>query len=153
MQLKFEPQFAGYKDRVNDSFNRQALMKTINAKILTIMPGEIELECPYQTSLTQQKGCIHAGIVSTLLDNAGGYAAFTLMPENAAVLTLEFNVNLLSPAKGEKFLAIGKVIKPGKNITAAEAKLFALAEGREKLVATMIGTMMAVYDLDKLENQ
>ncbi|MFC1664639.1 PaaI family thioesterase [Pseudomonadota bacterium] len=152
MQAQFKPQFEGYKERVIDSFNRQALMKTINASILSIRPGEVELECPFHKNLTQQNGFIHAGIVSTLLDNAGGYAAFSLMPENAAVLTIEFKVNLLSPAKGEKFLAIGKVIKPGKNITAAGAKLYAHSNDNQKLVATMVGTMMAVYDLENSQN-
>ena len=83
-------------------------MKTINATILTIKPGEVELECPYQTNPTQQNGFIHAGIVSTLLDNAGGYAAFTLMPENAAVLTIEFKVNLPSPEKVRSSLPLVK---------------------------------------------
>ena len=95
-------------------------MKTVNASILAIRPGEIELEFPYQSNLTQQHGFIHAGIVSTVLDTACGYAAFSLMPENAAVLTIEFKVNLLSPAKGERFRAVGKVKKLGKNITVTE---------------------------------
>ncbi len=105
MSSQFKPS-AGYKEKVIESFNRQGAMKTINASILAIRPGEIELEFPYQSNLTQQHGFIHAGIVSTVLDTACGYAAFSLMPENAAVLTIEFKVNLLSPAKGE--LKVGK---------------------------------------------
>ena len=100
-----------------------------NASIVAVRPGEIELEFPYQSNLTQQHGFIHAGIVSTVLDSACGYAAFSLMSEDAAVLSIEFKVNLLSPAKGEKFKAVGKVRKHRKNITVTEGEFFAYAEG------------------------
>jgi uncharacterized protein (TIGR00369 family) len=86
-----------------------------------------------------------------VLDTACGYAAFSLMPENAAVLTIEFKVNLLSPAKGERFRAVGKVKKPGKNITVTEGELFSRAKGDQKLVATMVGTIMSVYDREDIE--
>ena len=151
MSSQFKPS-AGYKEKVIESFNRQGMMKTINASILAIRPGEIELEFPYQSNLTQQHGFIHAGIVSTVLDTACGYAAFSLMPENAAVLTIEFKVNLLSPAKGERFRAVGKVKKPGKYITVTEGELFSHVEGGQKLVATMVATIMSVYDREGIEN-
>ena len=151
MSSQFKPG-AGYKEKVIESFNRQGMMKTINASILAIRPGEIELEFPYQSNLTQQHGFIHAGIVSTVLDTACGYAAFSLMPENAAVLTIEFKVNLLSPAKGERFRAVGKVKKPGRNITVTEGELFSHEEGEQKLVATMVCTIMSVYDREGIEN-
>ena len=151
MSSQFKPS-AGYKEKIIESFNRQGMMKTINASILAIRPGEIELEFPYQSNLTQQHGFIHAGIVSTVLDTACGYAAFSLMPENAAVLTIEFKVNLLSPAKGERFRAVGKVKKPGRNITVTEGKLFSHVEGGQKLVATMVCTIMSVYDREGIEN-
>ena len=134
-----------YKNKVIESFQRQEVMKTLNASILDIRPGEIEIDFPYQKSLTQQHGFIHAGIVSTILNSACGYAAFSLMPEDAAVLTIEFKINLLSPAQGERFRAIGKVKKKGKNITVTEVELFANTENGEKLVATMNGTIMAIY--------
>lgn len=121
-------------------------MKTLNASILDIQPGQVELKLPYSEALTQQNGFIHAGIVSTILDNACGYAAFTLMPDNAAVLSIEFKVNFLSPATGDWFRAVAKVKKPGRNITVTEGELFASTNGEEKLVATMLGTIMAVYD-------
>ena len=151
MSSQFKPG-AGYKEKVIESFNRQGMMKTINASILAIRPGEIELEFPYQSNLTQQHGFIHAGIVSTVLDTACGYAAFSLMPENAAVLTIEFKVNLLSPAKGERFRAVGKVKKPGRNITVAEGELLSYTNDDSKLVATMVATIMAVYDRAGIEN-
>ena len=152
MDSQFKPSDSGYKQKVIDSFNRQELMKTINTSIIDIRPGEIELEIPYQLPLTQQHGFIHAGIVSTVLDTACGYAAFSLMPENAAVLTIEFKVNLLAPAQGERFRAIGKVKKPGKTITVTESELFSFTEGKQKLVATMVATVMSVYDREGIEN-
>ena len=152
MSSQFKPGDAGYKEKVIESFNRQEVMKTVNASILNIRPGEIELEFPFQASLTQQHGFIHAGIVSTVLDSACGYAAFSLMPENAAVLTIEFKLNLLSPAKGERFRAIGRVKKPGKNITVTEGELFSYSEGEQKLIAVMVGTIMSVYDREGIEN-
>ena len=141
-----------YKIKVVESFQRQEVMKTLNASILDIRPGEIELEFPHQQKLTQQHGFIHAGIISTVLDSACGYAAFSLMPEDAAVLTIEFKINLLSPAKGHRFKAIGKVKKPGKNITVTEGELFAYSENGEKLVATMVGTIMAVYGREDIKH-
>ncbi len=152
MSSQFEPKDTGYKEKVIESFERQEVMKTLNASVQTVRPGEVELKLPYQLNLTQQHGFIHAGIVSTVLDSACGYAAFSLMPENAAVLTIEFKINLLSPAKGDWFRAVGKVKKSGKNITVTEGELFSYADGQEKLVATMVGTIMSVYDRDGIEN-
>jgi uncharacterized protein (TIGR00369 family) len=152
MDSQFEPSNAGYKERVIASFNRQGIMKTIKASVVAVRPGEVELEFPYRLDLTQQHGFIHAGIVSTVLDSACGYAAFSLMPENAAVLTIEFKVNLLSPAKGERFRAVGKVKKAGRNITVTEGELFSISEGGQKIIATMLGTIMSVYDRDGIES-
>jgi len=152
MALQFEPNDPGYKEKVIESFNRQEVMKTVNASIVSVGPGEIELQFPYQSKLTQQHGFIHAGIVSTVLDSACGYAAFSLMPKNAAVLTIEFKLNLLSPAKGEHFRAVGSVKKAGKNITVTEGQLFSETDGQQKLTAIMIGTIMSVYDREGIEN-
>jgi len=146
MSSKFEAKDVAYKEKVIESFGQQGVMKTLNASILDIQPGRVELKLPYSETLTQQHGFIHAGIVSTILDNACGYAAFTLMPENAAVLSIEFKVNFLSPARGDWFRAVAKVKKPGRTITVAEGELFANTDGEEKLVATMLGTIIAVYD-------
>jgi uncharacterized protein (TIGR00369 family) len=152
MNSQFKPSDAGFKQRVIESFNRQEVMQTVKASLVAVRPGEIELAFPYQSGLTQQHGFIHAGIISTVLDSACGYAAFSLMPENAAVLTIEFKLNLLSPAKGERFRAVGRVKKPGKNITVTQGELFAQAGGGQKLVAIMIGTIMAVYDRDGIQD-
>ena len=144
MKPKFEPKHPDYATRVENSFAEQAVMKTIGASIEAISPGAVEIEFPYQTSLTQQNGFIHAGIVSTVLDSACGYAAFSLMPEDATVLTIEFKINLLSPAKGDRFRGYGKVKKAGRTISVAEAELYAFSDQGRKLVATMVGTLMAI---------
>jgi len=144
MKPKFEPKHPDYATKVENSFAEQAVMKTIGASIEAISPGAVEIEFPYQTSLTQQNGFIHAGIVSTVLDSACGYAAFSLMPEDATVLTIEFKINLLSPAKGDRFRGYGKVKKAGRTISVAEAELYAFSDQGKKLVATMVGTLMAL---------
>ena len=126
-------------------------MKTVGATIIRVGAGEVAIRFPYDPGLTQQHDFIHAGIVSTVLDSACGYAAFSLMPEDAAVLTIEFKINLLSPAQGEWFEAIGRVKKPGRNITVTEGELYAHRGGTNKLVASMVGTMMAVFDRDHVQ--
>lgn len=120
-------------------------MQHINASLLGIDAGQVEIGFPYQLQLTQQDGFIHAGISSTIMDSACGYAAFTLMPVEARVLTIEFKINLLAPAAGDSFRAIGKVRKPGRSVFVAEAELYATEDGTDKLVATMVGTLMAMY--------
>ncbi len=144
MKSKFEPKYPDYVARVEKSFSDQAVMKTIGASIEAISPGKIEIEFPYQSNLTQQNGFIHAGIVSTVLDSACGYAAFSLMPIDVSVLTIEFKINLLSPATGDRFRGYGKVKKAGRTISVAEAELYAFSDQGKKLVATMVGTLMAV---------
>jgi uncharacterized protein (TIGR00369 family) len=102
---------------------------------------------PYEAAFTQQPGFIHAGIMATVLDSACGYAAFSLMPTDAAVLTVEFKTNLLAPAKGERFLFRAHVVKPGRTLTVCDGQAFALENlADERLVATMNGTLMALYD-------
>ena len=120
-------------------------MQHINASLIGIAAGQVEIGFPYQLQLTQQDGFIHAGISSTIMDSACGYAAFTLMPVEARVLTIEFKINLLAPAAGDSFRAIGKVRKPGRSVFVAEAELYASSNGTDKLVATMVGTLMAMY--------
>ena len=152
MQGQFQPASPDYREQVIESFGRQAVMETMNVSLSEIEPGGVVLEFPYQASLTQQHGFIHAGVVSTVLDSACGYAAFSLMPDDAAVLTIEFKVNLLSPAQGDKFRAVGKVKKAGRNITVTEADLYACSDKGEKLVASMTGTIMAVFGRDGVRN-
>ncbi len=145
MSSQFEPRNPDFKARVTQSFSEQMVMQTINASLLAVDAGRVEIGLPYQRELTQQNGFIHAGISSTILDSACGYAAFSLMPVEAQVLTIEFKINLLAPAAGEKFRAIGSVRKPGRSVFVAESELYASSDGSDKLVATMVGTLMAIY--------
>jgi len=126
-------------------------MKTLGASLVRVSPGEVAIRFPFDSNLTQQHGFIHAGIVSTVLDSACGYAAFTLMPQDAAVLTIEFKINLLSPARGEWFEAVGRVKKPGRNISVTEGEIYAQQGEAKKLVASMVGTMMAVFDREDIQ--
>ena len=119
-------------------------MKLIGAGLTLIEPGVVEITLPFRPDLTQQHGYLHAGIVTTIADSACGYAAFTLMPEGSGVLSVEFKVNLLRPAKGENFLARAEVIKAGRTLTVVRADVFALTEDKRTLVATMQGTMMCL---------
>ena len=145
MSSQFQPKDPDFKARITQSFAEQAVMQHINASLIDIDAGQVEIGFPYQLQLTQQDGFIHAGISSTIMDSACGYAAFTLMPIEARVLTIEFKINLLAPAAGDSFRAIGKVRKPGRSVFVAEAELYATANGADKLVATMVGTLMAMY--------
>ena len=137
----------GYEARVRASFARQAAMATLGAEIAHLAPGEVDLRMPYRAELTQQHGFVHAGIVATLADSACGYAAFTLMPADAAILSVEFKLNLLAPAAGDAFVARARVKKAGRTLSVVTADVFALRESEEeRLVATMQGTMMTVLD-------
>jgi uncharacterized protein (TIGR00369 family) len=135
-----------FKTRVQDSFGRQEVMRTLGIEIVLLEAGEITLTMPHAPAYTQQHGFVHAGIVATALDSACGYAAFSLMPQDAAILTVEFKLNLLAPARGDQFVFRGKVVKPGRTITVCEAQAFAISGGEEKLIATMSGTLMALLD-------
>lgn len=130
--------------RIQTSFERQQVMRLIQARLLKVAPGEAQIEFPYRVELTQQNGYIHAGILSTVMDSACGYAAYTLMPPGSGVLSIEFKVNFLSPATGEKFIGIGRVIKAGRTITACSGEVLAVEKGTQKLVAVMQATMMTV---------
>jgi uncharacterized protein (TIGR00369 family) len=144
MSHLYEPSDPEFRNRVSASFDAQSVMGTLGATLVTVEPGEVVIEFPYRADLTQQDGFIHAGISSTIMDSACGYAAFTLMPAESRVLTIEFKVNLLAPAAGQIFRARGKVKKPGRSITVAEGELYAIDGGREKLVASMSGTLMTL---------
>ncbi len=144
MSSQFEARDPDFKTRVKQSFSEQKVMQTINASLAAVEAGRVEIEIPYQFELTQQDGFIHAGISSTIMDSACGYSAFTLMSAEARVLTIEFKINLLAPAAGDHFRAVGQVRKPGRSVFVAEAELFARSDAGEKLIATMTGTLMAV---------
>ena len=133
-----------FRERVSRSFARQKAMRTIGADLTKVDYGVVELEMPFREDLTQQHGFLHAGILSTALDSACGYAALSVMPEDAAVLTIEFKINLLSPGRGERFLFRGEVTKPGSTIIVSDGRAYAISDGPAKLIASMTGTMMVV---------
>jgi uncharacterized protein (TIGR00369 family) len=138
-----DPDFAA---RVRDSFTRQAAMRTLGATIELVEPGHVVLAMSHRDELTQQHGFLHAGMLSAALDSACGYAAFSLMPADAAVLTIEFKINLLAPARGPRFRFDGQVVKPGRTISVVDGRAFELGAdgGAAKLIATMSATVMTV---------
>jgi len=129
-------------------------MATLGVRLQRVEPGEVDLAMAHRADLTQQHGFLHAGIVTTALDSACGYAAFTLMPEDAAVLTIEFKVNLLAPARGPRLRFEGRVAKAGRTISVVDGRALQFdAEGEgETLVATMTATMMTVVGRDGIRH-
>ncbi|WP_128923301.1 PaaI family thioesterase [Bradyrhizobium guangxiense] len=140
----FEPRNPGYRAAAVAMFDGQPAMRTLGVVIVRFGPGEAELAMLHSPEFTQQNGFIHAGIVTAGLDNACGVAAFTLMPCEADILTVEFKTTLLAPARGERFVFKAEVVKPGRTLTFCEAKAFAEHEGKSTLIATMTGTLMAM---------
>jgi uncharacterized protein (TIGR00369 family) len=134
-----------FVETIRESFGRQSVMKLIGAELTRVDPGVIEISLPYRNDLTQQHGYVHAGIVTTIADSACGYAAYTLMPPDSEVLSVEFKVNLLRPAKGKVFLARADVIKSGRTLTVVRADVFALLQDSSRdLIATMQATIMCL---------
>ena len=125
------------------------MMQLIGAELSRIDPGIVEITLPYRSELTQQNGYVHAGIVTAIADTACGYAAYSLMPAGSEVLSVEFKVNLLRPAKGDKFLAQAEVIKAGKTLTVVKADVFAVsgAAADQVQVASMLGTMFCIRNI------
>ncbi|PYS76596.1 MAG: phenylacetic acid degradation protein [Acidobacteria bacterium] len=140
----FEARDTEYEARVRASFARQRVMATIGAALARVVPGEVEIELLFREDLTQQHGYLHAGVVAAVVDSACGYAALTLAPAGAEVVSVEFKLNLLAPAVGERFVARARVKRAGRSITVCAGDLFAAAGGAEKAVATMLATMMTV---------
>jgi uncharacterized protein (TIGR00369 family) len=141
---KASPPDPAFESRIRSSFAQQGLMKTIGAHLVKVAPGEVAIELPYSKAFTQQHGFIHAGILSTIADNACGYAAYTLMPADSEVLGVENKINFLAPGKGERFVAIGKVIKAGRTLAVCSGEVWAYNNGQKTLVAVMQTTMMAL---------
>jgi uncharacterized protein (TIGR00369 family) len=142
----FEPADPSFESRVRASFARQQLLVTLGASLERVAPGEVDIRLPFRAALSQQHGFVHAGAITSIVDSACGYAALTLMPPGAAVLSVEFKVNLLAPASGESFLARGRVLKAGRTLSVCTGEVHASGRGEERLVATMTATMMTVRD-------
>ena len=131
---------------VRESFDKQQVMRTLGARLTRIEPGKVEIELPYRDVLTQQHGFLHAGVVTTVLDSTCGYAAFSLMPPGGGVLSVEFKVNLLAPAKGELLIARGRVLRAGRTISVCQADATMRSGSHETPIATMLATIMTVRD-------
>ncbi len=144
--MSFIPQDPDFAVRVRNSFSRQSVMQTMEVELVSVEAGRVVLAMPFNSQWTQQHGFLHAGVVSTVMDSACGYAAFSLMPAEAAVLSIEFKTNLLRPAQGERFEFVGQVKKAGKTITIVDGEAYAFSGNQKKLIATMTGTMMTVLD-------
>jgi uncharacterized protein (TIGR00369 family) len=142
--MSFEPKDPDFRNRVAASFQRQKAMATLGITLVDVSPGHVTLSMPRSESLTQQHGFMHAGIIATALDSACGYAAFSLMPADAAVLTVEYKINLLAPAAGATFKFCADVIKPGRTLTICDGRALSIMDGKEILIATMTGTLMAI---------
>lgn len=140
----FTPRDPNYAERVAASFHRQTIMATLGAQLLRVAPGAVEIALPYRADLCQQHGFLHAGVVTTVVDSACGYAALSLMAPEAGVLTVEFKVNFLAPAAGERFVARGAVVRSGRSVSVCTGEVLALGGGAEKQVALMQATVMAV---------
>jgi uncharacterized protein (TIGR00369 family) len=135
-----------YEQRVRDSFARQQFMTTLGATLGRVEPGEVLIAVPFSAPLTQQHGFLHAGVVAAVIDSACGYAALTLMEPGTGVMSVGFKVNLLQPAEGNRFVAIGWVVRAGRTITACQGELRAVQDDGEVVVALLQGTMMAIRD-------
>jgi uncharacterized protein (TIGR00369 family) len=133
-----------YTERVLVSFRQQTIMAAIGASVLSVAPGAVEIELPFRADLCQQDGFLHAGIVTKIVDSACGYAAYTLMPHGARVLSVEFKINFLAPAVGNRFIARGRVARAGRTITVCTGEVIATKGDAERSIALIQATMMAV---------
>jgi uncharacterized protein (TIGR00369 family) len=138
----WEPRNPDYAAAIRESFARQAQMTTLGAWITRLAPGEVDLAAPFAPQFTQQNGFWHAGAVASLADSANGYAAFSLAPISTDVLAVEFKINLLAPARGDSFVAKGRVLRPGRTLTVCQADVWATTGGLDTLVATMVSTII-----------
>jgi uncharacterized protein (TIGR00369 family) len=141
----FKTQDPHYAERVRSSFARQGAMRLIGAELVGVAPGYCAIAIVPRAEIAQQHGYVHAGIVSAIVDSAGGYAGFTLFPANASVLTVEYKLNLLAPATGERLVAEGFVVKPGRTLAITRGEVHAEHGGRRTLVALMQQTLMVMH--------
>jgi uncharacterized protein (TIGR00369 family) len=140
----FQPADGQFEQRVRESFERQGAMRLLGARLGIVEPGRVDIELPFREDLSQQHGFFHAGITSTIADSAGGYAAYTLFPAESSVLTVEFKINLIAPAQGEKLIATGRVKKSGRTLTICEFEVVVIQGGQGKTCALGLQTLMCV---------
>lgn len=142
------PKDPAFRARIQASFDKQGLMSTLGASILHIAPGAVDIALLASPSVSQQHGFVHAGAVAAIADTAAGYAALSLMPPGAGVLTTEFKINLVAPAAGERVVARGRIIKAGRTLTLAQTEVFSETAEEERLVALLTATLMTIEGRD-----
>ncbi|HEY2257760.1 MAG TPA: PaaI family thioesterase [Variovorax sp.] len=142
-KVKLEPDFA---QRVRESFRRQGLMATLGATLTSVEAGCVAIEVAFNPGLTQQHGFFHAGVTSSIADTAGGYAGYTLFPADSSVLTVEFKINLVAPAQGDRLRAVGRVLTHGRTLTVCELRVLAFNGNEEKLCAVGQQTLICLRD-------
>ncbi|MDA0998570.1 MAG: PaaI family thioesterase [Proteobacteria bacterium] len=145
---EFKPVHDGYSDTVRSSFAKQGLMRTLGAELADIRPGFVAIRLPFNPGLTQQHGFFHAGGLASIVDSAGGYAAFSLFGDGDGVLTVEFKLNLMAPADGDYLIARGQVIRPGRTLTVTTGEVIAVKGGQGKPCALMQQTVMRIVGRD-----
>jgi len=141
-QRKFQPKDPAFAARVRASFARQKAMVLIGATLTVVEPGYVEIALPYRAELTQQKAYVHGGILGMIADSACGYAAYSLMPATSSLVTVEYKINILAPARGD-LVARGQVIRPGRTLTIARGDVYA-SDGTH--VSSMLQTLMMLAD-------
>ena len=141
----FEPSDPEWAAKVRSSFARQKVMAFLGAELSGAEPGWCEIRLPYREELTQQHGFFHAGMIGTIVDNAGGYAGYSLMPPGATVLTVEYKLNMLAPGDGDLLIASGEVVKPGRNLVITRGDVYVIRNGRSSHCATMQQTLMTMH--------
>lgn len=144
--MDHRPKDLGFEARIRDSFARQRFMSLLGVRIAHLAPGEVDLAFRFRDDLTQQHGFVHAGAITAVADSACGYAALTLMEPKAAVLSVEFKLNLLAPAAGNEFVASGRVVRSGRNLTVCTAEVRSDTAKDDGLIALLQATMMTVRD-------
>jgi uncharacterized protein (TIGR00369 family) len=145
---ELKPLDPDYEARVRGSFARQGFMHTLGVELVHVAPGEVDLAMPHRPELTQQHGYFHAGTTATIADTAAGYAALSLYPRGTGVLTTEFKINLLRPAEGQRLIARGRVVKPGRTLTVCRSEVYGERDGRETHVATALLSMICLEGLE-----
>ncbi len=141
-QMEFKPSNPGFENRVRGSFSRQGFMMLIGARLMDVGPGYCEIHVGYGKELTQQHGFFHAGIIGTIADTSAGYAAFSLMPADSSILSVEYKLNLMAPGDGELLIGRARVIKPGRTLTICQSDVFVVKKGKEKQCAASLVTLM-----------
>lgn len=142
--MRLKPANPDFEQAVRESFARQGIMAHIGARLGVIRPGYVEVIVPYSDDLSQQHGFFHGGVVGTIADSAGGYAAFTLMGAGDGVLTVEYKINLVAPADGDTLIARAEVVRPGRTLSVSQAQVFAIKNGQETLCGIMQQTLMRI---------